>query len=123
MHANSADGAHIASLAGAWSALVAGFGGLRVRGGQLLIDPALPDALAGLSFRLRWKGARLCVRVSHDEVVLEVPDRPVRMLLGPDQFEVTPDRPVRRPAVTRHALLLPPPQPPGMEPPRVDDVL
>ena len=42
LHHNSRDGLHMASLAGAWIALVAGFGGLRDHGGELMFDPALP---------------------------------------------------------------------------------
>jgi len=42
---NTSDGLHIASLAGSWSALVAGFGGLRHRGdGGLAFAPRLPEA-------------------------------------------------------------------------------
>lgn len=39
---NTRDGLHIASLAGAWLALVAGFGGMRDYDGQLLFNPQLP---------------------------------------------------------------------------------
>ena len=33
LHTNTRDGLHMASLAGAWSAIVEGFGGLRERDG------------------------------------------------------------------------------------------
>jgi len=39
---NTRDGLHIASLAGAWIALVAGFGGLRERGDTIAFTPSLP---------------------------------------------------------------------------------
>ena len=39
---NTGDGLHIASLAGAWIALVAGFGGMRDHGGRLTFAPRLP---------------------------------------------------------------------------------
>jgi alpha,alpha-trehalose phosphorylase len=39
---NSSDGVHIASLAGAWLAVVAGFGGMRDHGEQLAFRPQLP---------------------------------------------------------------------------------
>src|ERR1700758_4381160 len=45
LHRNSRDGLHMASLAGAWIALVAGFGGLRDHGGELMFDPALPEGI------------------------------------------------------------------------------
>ena len=41
---NTRDGVHIASLAGAWIAAVAGFGGMRDHDGELSFAPRLPDA-------------------------------------------------------------------------------
>ena len=43
LHHNVRDGLHMASLAGAWTALVAGFGGLRLQNGSLSFAPRLPD--------------------------------------------------------------------------------
>ncbi len=68
LHHNTRDGLHMASLAGAWTALVAGFGGLRDDEGVLALDPQLPDDLDRLCFRLRWKGFRVTVDVNHREV-------------------------------------------------------
>ena len=57
---NTRDGLHIASLAGAWLALVAGFGGMRHRVGQpLAFRPTLPPGISRLAFRLFFRG-RLC---------------------------------------------------------------
>src|ERR1700747_570993 len=53
---NTKDGLHIASLAGAWTALVGGFGGMRIREGNLYFSPRLPPGIVGLSFRLRYRG-------------------------------------------------------------------
>ena len=53
---NTKDGLHIASLAGAWTALVSGFGGMRVAHGQLCFAPKLPPGILGLSFRMRYRG-------------------------------------------------------------------
>ncbi len=60
---NTRDGLHIASLAGAWLAVVAGFGGLRDHGERLEFAPRLPAALARISFRLGVRDARLLVEV------------------------------------------------------------
>src|SRR6202034_791223 len=62
---NTKDGLHIASLAGAWTALIGGFGGMRAGGGGLSFLPQLPPGLAGLSFRMRYRGRVLLVKVSH----------------------------------------------------------
>src|SRR6201999_1277595 len=62
---NTKDGLHIASLAGAWTALVGGFGGMRVREGNLAVSPQLPPGLAGLCFRMRYQGRIIRVDVRH----------------------------------------------------------
>src|SRR6266536_1443014 len=55
---NTRDGVHIASLAGAWTALVAGFGGMRDHDGKLTFAPRLPARLEHLAFRLLFRGRR-----------------------------------------------------------------
>jgi alpha,alpha-trehalose phosphorylase len=60
---NTRDGLHIAALAGAWTALVSGFGGMRTCDGGLSFRPQLPPGIAGLSFRLRYRGRVLHVSV------------------------------------------------------------
>jgi hypothetical protein len=62
---NTKDGLHIASLAGAWQALVGGFGGMRADQDGLSFMPQLPPGLAGLSFRMRYQGRVLLVKVRH----------------------------------------------------------
>jgi alpha,alpha-trehalose phosphorylase len=62
---NTSNGLHIASLAGGWSALVAGFGGLRhLDDGGLAFAPRLPETLTRITFRLRWRGRRLRVKIT-----------------------------------------------------------
>ncbi len=67
--ANNTDhGLHIAALAGVWSALVAGFGGLRhLDDGGLAFAPRLPEALTRITFRLRWHGQRLRVQITRGQ--------------------------------------------------------
>ena len=61
LKSNVGDGMHIASLAGAWSAAVAGFGGMRDHRGQLTFAPRLPSALTRIAFRLMFRGR--CLRL------------------------------------------------------------
>jgi alpha,alpha-trehalose phosphorylase len=61
---NTRDGVHIASLAGAWLAAVAGFGGMRDHSGTLSFAPRLPARLERLAFRLLFRGRRLKVEVT-----------------------------------------------------------
>jgi alpha,alpha-trehalose phosphorylase len=61
---NVRDGLHIASLAGTWTALVVGFGGMRDHAGTLVFAPRLPDGLTRLSFTVVRRGIPLCVSLS-----------------------------------------------------------
>ncbi|QGN45716.1 glycoside hydrolase family 65 protein [Micromonospora sp. WMMD558] len=63
LNENTRDGVHMASLAGAWIALVAGFGGLRDHDGLLSFAPRLSSRLSRLEFSLQWRGMRLRVDV------------------------------------------------------------
>ncbi|GAA1555990.1 glycoside hydrolase family 65 protein [Kribbella lupini] len=119
LHHNTGDGLHMASLAGAWMALVAGFGGLRERNGQVSFDPALPDGLDGLVFRVRWRGVRLRVEVQHHQVTYAVHDGPgaqITFLHAGEEVHVTDEQPVTKPLRKRKPLLPRPPQPVGREP-------
>jgi alpha,alpha-trehalose phosphorylase len=64
---NTRDGVHIASLAGAWIAAVAGFGGMRDHGGKLSFAPRLPPRLERLCFRIVFRETRLRVDVTRSE--------------------------------------------------------
>jgi alpha,alpha-trehalose phosphorylase len=64
---NTRDGVHIASLAGAWIAAVAGFGGMRDHDGALAFAPRLPARLERLAFRLLYRGRCLRVVVTKTE--------------------------------------------------------
>lgn len=126
LHQNSRDGLHIASLAGAWTALVEGFGGLREQGGRLCLSPALPDAITRLAFRVRWRGMRLKVEVTADEVRCDLPgqsDARLRLRLYDEEVEVSGTAIVRRPRLHRTPLLPRPSQPPGREPPASGEVI
>jgi len=63
---NTADGLHLASLAGSWIALVAGFGGMRHQERGLSFAPRLPAGWNKLSFRLVVRGAVLRVETDRD---------------------------------------------------------
>ncbi len=60
---NTADGLHLASLAGAWLVAVAGFGGMRDHGDTLAFSPRLPPSTTRMSIRLLYRGRRLRIEV------------------------------------------------------------
>jgi trehalose/maltose hydrolase-like predicted phosphorylase len=55
----AAGGVHIAALGGLWQALVLGFGGMTVGGGELRFAPHVPAAWGSLRFRVHWRGELL----------------------------------------------------------------
>jgi alpha,alpha-trehalose phosphorylase len=116
---DSGDGLHIASLAGVWTALVAGFGGLREHEGQLSFAPQLPNRITRLSFTLRWRGHRLDVDIEPDRATYTLRDGTGSSLAfrhdGKD-VTVTTGTPRTEPIGKRVPRLRRPPQPPGREP-------
>nr|WP_308159428.1 glycosyl hydrolase family 65 protein [Micromonospora sp. C81] len=108
----TADGLHLASLAGAWLALVQGFGGLRDDRAVLSFDPRLPRRIDRLAFSLRWRGHRLRVTLTRSEACYELPDAAadteVELWHHGESVRVTGAEPVTRP--------MPPVTDPGPEP-------
>ena len=113
------DGLHIASLAGVWTALVAGFGGLRQNDGLLSFAPQLPDGGSRLSFTIRWRGLRLGVDVEPGRAVYTLRDGPEASLSyrhDGKEVTVTTATPVTQRVSQRPPMLPRPPQPTGREP-------
>ncbi len=71
---NTRDGVHMASLAGAWIALVAGFGGMREMDGRLWFTPRLPSAISRLTFGVCWHHETLHVEITPNETTYYVDD-------------------------------------------------
>jgi alpha,alpha-trehalose phosphorylase len=113
---NTRDGVHIAALAGAWIALVDGFGGMRNQGDDLCFSPRLPQQLRRLCFKLRYRGRTLEVTVTHESACYALLDGdPVRLSHHGEAFDLGGGHPVERrvpPAPKRPR----PKQPPGREP-------
>jgi len=115
---NTRDGLHIASLAGAWIAVVGGFGGLRHRDGIVSFAPRLPQALSRLAFGILVRGRRLRVEVTDTDVTYSLADgEPVEILHYGEPVQLSADKPEVRP--TQAIPPRPRPgQPPGREPAR-----
>ncbi|GAA3010931.1 glycoside hydrolase family 65 protein [Microbacterium aurantiacum] len=98
LHHNAADGVHVASAGGVWTALVSGFGGMRDHFGELSFDPRLPADWPELAFTLHWHGTRLEVTVTRDALRLRAGDgdplgftvRGVGYVIGPNDEVVVP---------------------------------
>ncbi|PXW92923.1 maltose phosphorylase [Streptohalobacillus salinus] len=62
------DGCHITSMAGTWMSVVEGFGGMKVIDNQLYLNPFIPGQWTSFSFKIVFRGARLMIRVTQDNV-------------------------------------------------------
>jgi trehalose/maltose hydrolase-like predicted phosphorylase len=111
LHRNSRDGLHMASLAGAWIALVEGFAGMREHDGRLSFDPALPDGINRLVFHVRWQGALLHVTVTHQEASYLAEGGSLTLHLAGQQTAIADGETVHRPVTVRQPLLPRPSQP------------
>lgn len=72
----TASGLHLATLGGVWQAVAFGMLGLREREGALMVDPKLPAQWRSLTLRMRFRGRRVRVAATPDEVVVQA-DRPL----------------------------------------------
>jgi alpha,alpha-trehalose phosphorylase len=119
---NTRDGVHIASLAGAWLAIVAGLGGLRDHDGMLSFAPRLPQRITRLSFSILWRGLRLQVTTEPGAATyrLRNGDGAARIQVRHYQeaITVTTAEPVTRPIPPLFPLTEPPTQPAGRRPMR-----
>ncbi len=110
---NVRDGLHIASLAGAWTAAVAGFGGMRDESDSLSFSPRLPEEIARLAFRLCYRGSVIAVEVEAAQASYRlVSGEKIELGHYGSTVQLTQDGPATLPipAVSRRD---PPHQPPG----------
>ena len=86
---NTSDGVHMASLAGAWMALVAGFGGMRAGAGSLTFSPQLPGGITELRFRLCYRGRKLRVTITPGRARYELLDgEPIAVVHHGKEFQL-----------------------------------
>ena len=106
-HRNTADGLHLASLAGAWNVIAFGFGGLRHADGKLSLSPQLPAALDHIRFGFHYRGRRIEVTIRPGEACYELlGGEPLTISHHGDDVELTDD-----------GLTLPIPEAPSLERP------
>jgi alpha,alpha-trehalose phosphorylase len=113
LHNNVRNGLHMASLAGAWLATVAGLGGMRDHDGQLTFAPRLPNALRRVVFRMCVRGSYFLVEITPGEAAyrltagpplevrhhgtwLRIEAEPTRMAIPDCKVSTTPTQPPGR---------------------------
>ncbi|MFG2819347.1 glycoside hydrolase family 65 protein [Kitasatospora sp. NPDC048365] len=116
---NTRDGLHMASLAGACIALVAGFGGLRDHDEHLSFRPKLPSGLQRLAFSMAVREHLLRIDITHATTTYTLLRGGVLPILHEgESLRVEKGRPVTRPTPTPEAPPERAVQPPGREPAR-----
>ena len=83
-NSDSKDGCHITSMAGTWLAFVKGFGGMRVKDGELLIAPFLPEKWEAYSFTIGFKNTKFTISVNKKGVEISV-DKDIDIMLFNDK--------------------------------------
>lgn len=78
---NTRDGIHAANMGGTWMATIQGFGGFRPVHGIPSFTPCLPPQWDSLSYRIRYRGTIMQVRINGAELFLERIDGPEQMVL------------------------------------------
>lgn len=115
---NTRDGLHIASLAGAWIALVAGFGGMRYHEETLRFAPRLPAKLSRLAFSVHARQSCLRVEITDSQASYAlVSGEPIRIRHFGEHVTVSRGTPQTRP-IKPTAVSPEPTQPPGRRPKR-----
>jgi len=112
---NTRDGMHMASLAGAWIALVEGFGGMRVMRGALSFSPRVPGGISRLRFRMRFRGRLLRCTVTRNEATYELVEGDSLVFFHHGEQQTLEDKPIRLKIPAVHAGPRPH-QPKGREP-------
>ena len=112
---NVRDGIHIASLAGAWTALVMGLAVCAYKA-TLSFAPRLPEGITRLAFHFGFLGCRLRIEVTAKEATYHLlDDPPLTMRHHGEEFHLTVNEATTLPIPPIKAGPLPR-QPPGREP-------
>lgn len=115
LHHNVRNGLHVASLASAWIAMVAGFGGMRNRGGELRFTPRLPPGLERIAFRMCFRGSQILVDVGAAKATYRLLAGPPREVHHFDDIVLVGQEPVAVPIPPAPSLPRPS-QPAGRAP-------
>ncbi|MBN9756203.1 Maltose phosphorylase / Trehalose phosphorylase [Pseudonocardia sp. Ae406_Ps2] len=98
---NTDHGMHIASMAGTWTAVVLGFGGMRCEADGLSFAPVLPTSLSRISFGLKWQGRRIRVSITPEETEYRLTDgAPMRLRHHGDPIALDGEAPATAPTPT-----------------------
>jgi hypothetical glycosyl hydrolase len=88
---SSDHGIHAASIGGIWQIIVNGYGGVRLVGGQLRIEPKLPADIAQIKFSIHWQGQKLQCEVTSNALKVSKQNngKTVEFLCGGQVYALT----------------------------------
>jgi hypothetical glycosyl hydrolase len=91
-------GIHAASLGGIWQAVVMGFGGFRLLGDKVRLDPLLPAGWEQLRYEVRVRYVHLKVTVGRDTINVdsENPDDPLVVICSGREYTLTDSLTINR---------------------------
>lgn len=97
LHGNTGQGLHVAALAGVWTAITAGFGGMRDSDSGMRFCPRLPPEIDRLEFGVRIHGCILRVDVGQAEVTYRLASGdPLTITHYDEQVTLDAEHPVTR---------------------------
>ncbi|POY36093.1 family 65 glycosyl hydrolase [Solitalea longa] len=83
------DGCHTTSMAGTWMSVVQGFGGMRVRNGQLHFAPFIPGKWNSFSFKVGFRGALLKVKTHRNGTSIQnQSNKPISLFVYEQEYTV-----------------------------------
>jgi len=82
------DGLHITSMGGTWLTFVEAFGGIRVKNGQLHINPFIPQSWESYSFRINFRGAHLEICMDDQLKIINHHPKSVSLIIWGKEHEL-----------------------------------
>lgn len=83
------DGLHITSMAGTWLAIVEGFGGMRIKGDKVVLNPLIPSNWHTYSFHARFRGILFEVKVKKDKVsIISLSEIPLLIVISGKEYKL-----------------------------------
>ena len=85
------EGCHITSMAGTWLSIVEGFGGMRIKQGQLHFDPVIPEQWESYSFKINFRDQVLKLEVAKNRWKFSLEgDKALELFVRGEKIRVAP---------------------------------
>jgi len=87
------DGCHITSMGGTWMSIVKGFAGMRISNGQLQFNPFIPKQWNSYSFKIRFRGHIIEIKVAKDNVEIKNhSNKPLEVIISGNKYELSSNK-------------------------------